>query len=166
MALCVRCSGQQTRALQGTVLSLYSTDFSYQTESCHLQKFSNDSAVIGCIGKGEEAEYRAVLDNFVTWCELNHLQLNTAKNKELVVDLRRTRTPVTPVSILGHNVDIVEHYKYLGVYTDNKLDWTKNCLYFLRRLRSFNICQTMLRMFNESVVASAIMSAVVCRQTK
>ena len=42
--------------------------------------------------------------------------------KELVVDLRRTKTPVTPVSILGHNVDIVEHNKYLGVYIDNKLD--------------------------------------------
>ena len=99
--------------------------------------------------QGEEAEYRAVVDNFVSWCELNHLQLNTTKTKELVVDLRRTRTPVTPVSILGHNVDIVEHYKYLGVYTDNKLDWIKNTevlykkgqsrLYFLRRLRSFNM---------------------------
>ena len=93
-----------TRAPQGTVLSpflftLYTTDFSYQTESCHLLKFSDDSAVVGCISKVEEADYRAVVDNFVTWCELNHLQLNTAKTKELVVDLRRTRTPVTPVSI-------------------------------------------------------------------
>ncbi|XP_049926802.1 uncharacterized protein LOC126406528 [Epinephelus moara] len=166
-----------TGAPQGTVLSpflftLYTTDFSYQTESCHLQKFSDDSAIVGCISKGEEAEYRAVVNNFVSWCELNHLQLNTTKTKELVVDLRRTRTPVTPVSILGHNVDIVEHYKYLGVFIDNKLDWTKNTevlykkgqsrLYFLRRLRSFNICRTMLRMFYESVVASAILFAVVC----
>ena len=165
-----------TGAPQGTVLSpflftLYTTDFSYQTESCHLQKFSDDSAVVGCISK-EKAEYRAVVDNFVSWCELNHLQLNTTKTKELVVDLRRTRTPVTSVSILGHNVDIVEHYKYLGVFTDNKLDRTKNTevlykkgqsrLYFLRRLRSFNICRTMLRMFYKSVVASAILFAVVC----
>ena len=105
-------------------------------------------------------------------CELNHLQLNTAKTKELVVDLRRTMTPVTPVSIVGHNMDIFDHYKYLGVFIDNKLDWTKNNevlykkgqsrLYFLRRLRSFNTCRTMLRMFYESVVASAILFAVVC----
>ena len=71
-------------------------------------------------------------------------------------------------------MDIVEHYKYLGVFIDNKLDWTKNTevlykkgqsrLYFLRRLRSFNICRTMLTMFYESVesvVASAILFAVV-----
>ena len=121
-----------TRAPQGTVHSpffftLYTTDFSYKTGSCHLQKFSDDSAIVGCINKGEETEYRAVVDNFVSRCELNHLQLNTTKTKELVVDLRRTKTPVTPVSILEHNVDIVEHYRYLGVYIYNKLDR----LYFL-----------------------------------
>ena len=54
---------------------------------------------------------------------------------------------------------------------DNKLDWTRNTeaiyknglshLYFLRRLRSFNICRMMPRMFHESVVASAILCAVV-----
>ena len=70
------------------------------------------------------------------------------------------------------NVDLVEHYKYLGVFIDSKLDWTKNtevlyktgqsCLYFLRRLFSFNICRIMLRMFHESVVASAILFALVC----
>ena len=61
-----------TGAPQGTVHSpflftLYTTDFSDQTESCHLEKFSDDSAVVGCISKGEETEYRAVMDNFVTW---------------------------------------------------------------------------------------------------
>ena len=166
-----------TGAPQGTVFSpffftIYTTDFNYQTESCHLQKFSDDSAIVGCIRNGDESEYRAVVGNFVTWCEQNHLQLNVTKTKELVVDLRRAKTPVIPVSINGTNVDIVEDYKYLGVYIDNKLDWAKNTealykkgqsrLYFLRRLRSFNICRTMLRMFYESVVASAFMFAVTC----
>ena len=34
--------------------------------------------------------------------------------------------------------------------------------FFLRRQRSFNICRTMLRIFYESVVASAIFFAVTC----
>ena len=47
-----------TGAPQETVLSpflftLHTTDFSYQTRSCHLQKFSDDSAIAGCISKGE-----------------------------------------------------------------------------------------------------------------
>lgn len=67
-------------------------------------------------------------------------------------------------------MDIVDDCKYLGVYLNNKLDWTKNSeavyrkgqsrLLLLRRLRPLNICGTMLRMFYESVVASAIYFAV------
>ncbi|MEY6612845.1 hypothetical protein, partial [Listeria monocytogenes] len=61
-----------TGAPQGTVLSpflftLYTTDFSHCTETCHLQKFSDDSAVVGCINRDDETEYRAVVDSFVTW---------------------------------------------------------------------------------------------------
>ena len=167
-----------TGAPQGTVLSpflftLFTSDFNYCTESCHLQKFSDDSAIVGCIEKGDDREYRTVVDNFVTWSELNHLQLNVTKTKELIVDLRREKTAaVTPVSIQGVPVDTVEEYKYLGVYFNNKLDWSRNAeavykkgqsrLFCLRRLRSFNICRTMLRMFYESVVASAIFFAVTC----
>ncbi|XP_035515361.1 transmembrane protein 109 [Morone saxatilis] len=55
-------------------------------------------------------------------------------------------------------MDTVEDYKYI----DNKLGYLyRKGLYFLRRRRSFNICRTMLRMFYESVVASAILFAVV-----
>lgn len=73
-----------TGAPQGTVLfpyffTLYTTDVSYLTDLCHLQMFSDDSAIVGCISKGDKSEYRAVVDNFVTWCEQNHMQLNVAK---------------------------------------------------------------------------------------
>ena len=62
--------------------------------------------------------------------------------------------------------------EYLGIHIDNKLDWTKNTvavfkkgqsrLYFLRRLRCFNIYRTMLQMFYHSVESSGIFYAVVC----
>ena len=59
-----------TGAPQGTLLSpflftLYTSDFQYNSESCHLQKFSDESAVVGCIGDGREGEYRALVDGFV-----------------------------------------------------------------------------------------------------
>ena len=66
----------------------------------------------------------------------------------------------------------VQEYKDLGVHLDNKLDWAKNTeavykkdqsqLYFLRRLQSLNICNIILRMFYQSVVASAIFFGLVC----
>ncbi len=47
-----------TSAPQGTVVSLflftlYTADFSYCTESCHLQKFSDESAIVGCLSGGD-----------------------------------------------------------------------------------------------------------------
>ena len=77
-----------TGAPQGTVLSpllftLCTTDFQYNTGSCHLQKFSDDSAVVGCLSEAQE-EHRALVDNFVEWTGQNHLQLNISKTREIV----------------------------------------------------------------------------------
>ena len=64
---------------------IHTSYFTYNTESCHSQKFSDDSAVVGCIRDGQEGEYRSLVDNFVQWCRHNHLQLNATKTKEMVV---------------------------------------------------------------------------------
>lgn len=166
-----------TGAPQGTVLSpvlftLYTSDFQYNTEQCHMQKFSDDTAVVGCIRDGREEEYRQLIQDFVVWCRANNLQLNTSKTKEMVVDFRRRKPQLLPITIEGDIVEWVETYKYLGLHLDHKLDWTVNCdtlykktqsrMYFLRRLRSFNICQKLLQIFYQSVVASALFYAVVC----
>lgn len=44
-------------------LTLYTTDPT-------AQKFSDDSAVVGCITGREESEYDSAVDNFVTWRNL------------------------------------------------------------------------------------------------
>ena len=164
-------------APQGTVLSpflftLYTSDFQYNTGTCHLQKFSDDTAVVGCVRDGQDREYRTVVDDFVEWSGRNHLLLNVTKTKEMVIDFRRNRTATQPLCILGENVTEVEDYKFLGVHLDNRLNWKTNTeavykkgmsrLYFLRKLRSFNVCSKMLEIFYQSVVASALFFAVVC----
>ena len=90
----------------------------------------------------------------------------------MVLDFRRKRPEPDPVSIQGTEVELVPNYKYLGVQLDNKLDWSRHTeaaykkgqsrLYFLRRLRSFNICQPLLCTFYKTVVASALFFGVVC----
>ena len=68
---CVSDRLVNTRAPQGTVPSpflftLYTTDLNYCTKTCHLQKFSDGSAKVGCISEGVD-EFRTAVDNFVTW---------------------------------------------------------------------------------------------------
>ena len=102
----------------------------------------------------------------------NHLLLNVVKTREMVVDFRRKTTAPQPLRVLGEDVELVKEYKYLGVSIDNRLNWKTNInavykkgmsrLFFLRKLRSFNVCSKMLEMFYQAVVASALYIAVVC----
>ena len=59
--------------------------------SCHLQKYSDESAVVGFISHGQETEYRELVDRFVPWCGNNDLILNVKKMKEMIVDFERSR---------------------------------------------------------------------------
>ncbi|KAI4888196.1 hypothetical protein NFI96_018638, partial [Prochilodus magdalenae] len=166
-----------TGAPQGTVLSpvlftLYTSDFKYNSELCHMQKFSDDTAIVGCVRNGQEREYRSLVEDFVEWCTTNHLKLNITKTKEMCIDFRRSRPSQQPISIKGVDVEVVRSYRYLGVHLDERLDWSVNTdivykkaqsrLYFLRRLGSFRICQKLLLLFYQSVVASVLFYAVVC----
>ena len=110
-----------------------------------------------------------LVEDFILWCNLNHLQLNTGKTKEMVVDFCRSKPILLPVSIEGVNVDM---HKYLGIHLDNKLDWSANTealyqkgqrrLCFLRRRQPFNVCSKLLWMIYQSVVAGVLFYAVVC----
>lgn len=61
--------------------------------------------IVGCIRGGQEGEYRSLVEDFETWSRSNHLQLNTATTKEMVVDFQRTRPHLQLVSIEGVDVE-------------------------------------------------------------
>lgn len=166
-----------TGAPQGTVLApflftLYTADFKYNSESCHIQKYSDDTAIVACIQNGQESEYRDLIKAFCDWSHRNCLLLNTSKTKEMIVDFRRSGLCHQPVNIHGVDMEVVPTYKYLGVHLDNKLDWSLNTdalfkkgqsrLFFLRRLRSIDVCGKLLQMFYQSVVASVLFYGAVC----
>ncbi|XP_051910268.1 uncharacterized protein LOC127593083 [Hippocampus zosterae] len=165
-----------TGAPQGTVLApflfiLYTLDFRHATPNCHLQKFSDDSAIVGLITEGEHREYKGLMKDFVDWCQQNLLQINPRETKELVVDFYRKQSSPAPMNIHGTDIERVT-YKYLGVLKNNKLDWSTNTdtlirkgqsrLFLLRKLRSFGFQGSLFKTFDNSVVASAIHYGIVC----
>lgn len=164
-------------APQGTVLApflftVYTSDFQFHSDTCHIQKYSDDTAIVACVKNNQEGEYRDLVTAFCNWSTDNSLILNPSKTKEMIINFGKKKNTLQPVNIHGQDIECVHTYKYLGVHLDNKLDWNINteCLYkksqsrlfFLRRLQSFNVCNQMLTMFYNSVVASVLFYGVVC----
>ncbi|TWW67186.1 hypothetical protein D4764_02G0002270 [Takifugu flavidus] len=48
-------------------------NISYSSSSCHLQKFSDDSAAVSLNTDGDDTEYRELIQDFVDWSLRNNL---------------------------------------------------------------------------------------------
>ena len=102
----VVCSTGATGHSPFILFSLYTSDFRYKSDHCHIQ-FSDDTAIIGCVSDGNDKDYRGVISDFVTWCETNSLQINASKTKEMIIDFGRKSPPppTTLVSIQGKDIE-------------------------------------------------------------
>lgn len=77
-------------APEGTVLFIILSS-TQQTDSCQLQKFSYDAAMVRCVSEGNKRETvggSSVITDFVSWC--------AGKTKEMVIDFRRNHTGEHP----------------------------------------------------------------------
>lgn len=46
-----------------------------------------------------DLDNRKLIQDFITWCDSNHLHPNTTKTREMMVGFRRPRPPLVPVTI-------------------------------------------------------------------
>lgn len=78
------------------------------------------------------------------------------------MDFLRSKTPLPAhcnVNIEGMDIEMVQTYKYQGVYLENNLDWLANTevlhwksqrwVHLVYKLRSFDVCRDLLYMFYE-----------------
>ena len=66
---------------------------------------------------------------------VHFLLLNVKKTKEMIIDFRRNKNPLTPV-LINNEVECVESYKYLGVTLDNVLNWNSHVMTLLKKLNT------------------------------
>ena len=84
----------------------------------------------------------------------------------MFIDFRHNPPATVPVLINDSVVETVSEYKYLGTIFDNKLTFDANTdrickkanqrLFFLRKLRSFQVDRTLMRMFYSSFIESVL----------
>ena len=110
---CLQYGDLKETVLAPFLFSLYTADFSHQSPHCHLQKFPDDSAIVGLIRNGDDRAYIELIKEFVDWCKRNHFQISAGH-----------RQACTQVNIQATDIEMLTSYKYLMVHLDNNMDWT------------------------------------------
>ena len=135
----------------------------------HVVKFADDTAVVGLISGGIELAYRKEVATLEKWCLENNLSLNASKTKEIVVDFRRKKEELQPVTINGSVVERVDSFKYRGVTIKKDLTWdchatavvkkAQQRLYGLRRLKKFGLRPNTIKDFYRGTIESLLTSS-------
>ena len=73
--------------LSPALFTLYTADCTSADDSNLLIKFADDTSLTGLLRHSHQA-YRVAVDDLVSWCDRNFLDLNVSETKELLVDFR------------------------------------------------------------------------------
>ena len=90
-----------------------------------------------------------MVSGLVDWCDDNNLKLNVTKTKEMIIDFRRNKSLLEPLTIDSQEVKQVDVFKFLGCHISKDLKWSiqiqenlkkaQQRMYFLRRVKSFGL---------------------------
>ncbi len=94
------------------------------------------------------------------------MELNVKKCREMLVDFRKVKTTIPPITIGEDCFTKVKSYKLLGVWLDDDLKWTTGTahiikkavkrLYLLKVLKSYNAPVEDLKTFYTGVIRSVL----------
>ena len=117
---------------------LFINDLRPVSDACSLYKYADDQTLT--CPSISSVNPKLELENVLSWCEANHMTLNLAKTKEMVisVDPRLSREASAPseLTIKSAKVEQVVTLKLLGIHLSRNLRWDAHISYLERRCRA------------------------------
>ena len=86
-----------------------------------LWKYVDDTTVSEVVPKEQTSNVQEIVDRVVDWSKENKFQLNRDKCKELRISFAKNKVDLPPVVVDGHNLEVVDHAKLLGVTITSNL---------------------------------------------
>ena len=134
-------------------------------------KFVDDTTLSETIAKGSTSEMQRAVDELVNWSQLNCLNINSNKTKEMVLG-SLSKEFVVPLTVSSSIVERVSVYKILGVMVNSDLKWDDHVavitskagkrLWFMKQLRKAGVSQDDLMFYYQSVVRPVLEYASPC----
>lgn len=154
---------------QGTILGpllflIFFDDSDEQTNGSSVYNFADDKRIARRVDSLNDAEnLQTSIDNFVNWCKLNGLELNSSKCK-IITFTHRTKPILFDYSINDVKIDRVNQIRDLGIILDSKLDFkihmetikqkALSMLAFVRRTCRTNFNEEIAKLLYISLVRS------------
>ena len=89
----------------------------------------------------------------------------------MIIDFRRVKSSIEPLTINGKPVELVKDFKLLGTFLSNDLTWHTNLkdilsksrqrLFFLRLLKSYGLNQSILVNFYRCIIESILSRSII-----
>ena len=154
---------------QGTIVGpLFWLAFinSYKPDSVDLTMYADDVTCSHPIKSASDSLLNQTVEWGLQWCQENSMTLNMTKTKGMLVTLStNSRAPQ-----LQTELDLVDNYKFLGVYVDNILSFNKHVdyvidkaskrFYALLQLKRLGVSTEKLALFYVSNIRSVLVYCI------
>ena len=134
-------------------------------------KFVDDTTLSEIVAKGSESKMLGAVDYLIKWSQLNRLNINSKKTKELILG-SVDKDSVAPLTVSSTVVERVSQFKILGIMVNSDLKWDDHVaaitskagkrLWFMKQLRRAGVCQNDLLYYYQSVVRPVLEYASPC----
>ena len=115
----------------------------------NLWKYVDDTTASEVVLQGEHSEAQLIANEILDWSNINRMQLNADKCKEIRISFARNQPELNPITIENQIIEVVSDFKVLGLNISNNLTWNKHItelvkkaskrIYFLIQLKRAKI---------------------------